>query len=643
MKDIPIHCDPGLSISNEIQITNSNSFWYVVIPKFVRPSDNVNFGRTVALDPGLKAFMTGVDLCGNAVHIGHGNRDHLENLRNRAADAQRRMSEIKNICDHRTGKQWKTFARAKRAFDCATAKMKNCVKELHYQTCAYLTKHYDTIVLPIFSSKQMVKKSIARNHTYNKMLLGLKHFQFRELLRAKCELMGKSLVVCSEMYTSQTCGHCSRLHLKLGNKDVFECPHCNHVAGRDVNAAFNILRFTCAGSLAVHTIHRSLTVVKNVPVLQNNHVFTKKLVEENHTLRVETLALQRRLMQFEGPGAKTSSKSLHPTKRNSARVAKAESSPVSAKESGTAQLTKVTTETLAESFKLAELARHPLVQELKTHLRDLEVDLDRLRQENELLRTELDQYQNAKKPAKVIKPAREDDKLNEEDQAQLRASIDVLLQKMKVLEARYQHLKEKARAKTELLQESTFRIEELTTQLFEAQEQLGAQSEKLQAYSDEIARMRDIQQDLHLVRSENVKLNETIAALSSRPFDAQSKDLQKINLLIAQLEDEKRVLEEDRAKYKADCIAVKRTNDQLRNRVEKMTAEMNDLANKLNRCEVECEQRAMENDVAQLQLRFYTAPGDYNLMSTIGKAIKGTMKQQHLAKRDADTPATSRN
>ncbi|KAL3673603.1 hypothetical protein V7S43_001304 [Phytophthora oleae] len=256
MKNIPIRCDPGLSISNEIQITNNNGFWYVVISRFVRPSDNVNLGRTVALDPGLKAFMTGADLCGNAVRIGRGNRDHLENLRNRAADAQRRMSEIKNICGHRTGKQWKTFARAKRAFDCATAKMKNCVKELHYQTCAYLTKHYNTIVLPIFSSMQMVKKSIARNHTYNKMLLGLKHFQFRELLRAKCELMGKSLVVCSEMYTSQTCGHCSRLHLKLGNKDVFECPHCNHVAGRDVNAAFNILRFTCAGSLAVHTIHR---------------------------------------------------------------------------------------------------------------------------------------------------------------------------------------------------------------------------------------------------------------------------------------------------------------------------------------------------------------------------------------------------
>ncbi|KAK1935065.1 putative transposase [Phytophthora citrophthora] len=256
LKDIPIRCDPGLSIANEIQILNDNGFWYAAIPTFVRPSDNVNLGRAVTLDPGLKAFMTGVDLCGNSIHIGRGTRAQLDKLRGKAADAQRVMSEIKNMHGHRSGKQWKTFARAKRTFDCATAKIKNCVKELHYQTCAYLTKHYDTILLPIFTSKQMVKKSCARNHTFNKMLLDLKHYQFRELLRAKCEVTGKSLVVCSEMYTTQTCGNCSRLHLKIGNKDVFNCPHCDYIAGRDLNAAFNILRFTCAGSLAVHTIHR---------------------------------------------------------------------------------------------------------------------------------------------------------------------------------------------------------------------------------------------------------------------------------------------------------------------------------------------------------------------------------------------------
>ncbi|KAK1946323.1 putative transposase [Phytophthora citrophthora] len=160
------------------------------------------------------------------------------------------MALIKNFRGHRSGRQWRVFTRAKRAFHCATAKLKNAVKEMHYQTAAYLTKTYEIIILPVFSSKDMVKRSTARNHTFNRLLLGLKHFQFRQILKAKCELMGKSLVICSEMYTSQTCGRCSRLHLKLGSRDVFHCPYCDHVAGRDVNAAFNVLRFVCAGSLS---------------------------------------------------------------------------------------------------------------------------------------------------------------------------------------------------------------------------------------------------------------------------------------------------------------------------------------------------------------------------------------------------------
>ncbi|KAL3674618.1 hypothetical protein V7S43_000561 [Phytophthora oleae] len=86
----------------------------------------------------------------------------------------------------RSGRQWRAFARAKRAFNCATAKLNNCV----------------------------------------------------------------------EMYSSQTCGQCSGLHLKLGCRGVFECPYCGHVAGRDVNAAFNILRFVCARSLAVDSVHQ---------------------------------------------------------------------------------------------------------------------------------------------------------------------------------------------------------------------------------------------------------------------------------------------------------------------------------------------------------------------------------------------------
>ncbi|OWZ02517.1 hypothetical protein PHMEG_00025909 [Phytophthora megakarya] len=329
----------------------------------------------------------------------------------------------------------------------------------------------------------------------------------------------------------------------------------------------------------VEESHRkSLTVVKNVPALPNNHVFTKQLVDENHALRRETRALQRRLMQV----------------RNQEQTATS----------------------LTSSDLLVVLAQHPLLQELKTHLKDLEVDLDRLQQENELLR-------------------------GEEDQEQLQASVDALLQQIKVLEARYQHLEEKARTKTVLYQESTSRLEEIATQLFEAQQQLATQAEKLQVHSDQTSQLDDLQQELHLLRSENVKLNETIATLSSRPFDVLSKDLQKKNLCIVQLEEEKRTLEEDLAKFQADCIATRRTNDQLRRRVEDISAEVKDLANELTLSKTQCEQKTMEIEVAQLQLRFYTAPDDHNLMSAIGKAIKDMKKQQFVKAEDQRAQAKS--
>jgi putative transposase len=111
--------------------------------------------------------------------------------------------------------------------------------------------------LPEFRSKEMLKPSNRRTHTSNEALLGLIHYALRQLLAAKCKLLGKTLVVCSEMYTSLACGRCSKLHLRLGPSRVFRCPQpdCGHTTGRDVNAAFNILRFVVGGWLATFTVH----------------------------------------------------------------------------------------------------------------------------------------------------------------------------------------------------------------------------------------------------------------------------------------------------------------------------------------------------------------------------------------------------
>ncbi|GMF11979.1 unnamed protein product [Phytophthora lilii] len=336
-------------------------------------------------------------------------------------------------------------------------------------------------------------------------------------------------------------------------------------------------------------------------------------------------------VKFDGPGPRATRN----TSRSEQHKQSAKRQPSSNQNVGQAVVTETAhVETQVEastpSSDVVELASHPLVQQLKTHLNDLEVGLERLRQENELLRTELEQCQDSKKEQKNVATSKEDTNNNvaEKDQEQLRICVAALHQQTKVVEARYQHHEEKARAKAALYKESTTRLEEMSTQLFDAQQQIAVQAEKLHVYSDQSAEIDDLQQELHLLRSENVKLNEAIVTLSSRSFDALSKDLQKKNLWIAQLEEERRVLEEDRAKFQQDCIATRRTNDQLRRRVETMRAEVNDLANQLSRANADCEQKAMEKEVAQLQLRFYTSPDDYGLMSAVGKALKEMKKQE---------------
>lgn len=158
LKDIRVKMDSHVDIKNEIDLLNRNGFWYVAIPEYAEPAPFDSRGKCIALDPGFKAFVTGVDLEGNVVEFGRDTKTHLNKLRDRRNDAQSVISNFKDLPNKTKRWQYRAYARAKRTFSSCVAKMKNCVMELHYQTSAYLTKHYDAILLPIFQTKDMVKK-----------------------------------------------------------------------------------------------------------------------------------------------------------------------------------------------------------------------------------------------------------------------------------------------------------------------------------------------------------------------------------------------------------------------------------------------------------------------------------------------------
>lgn len=144
-----MRCKPDVTTSNAIQISNLNGFWYATIPQLDSPRASIDEGRCIALDPGLKALLTGVDLNGNVIHIGRDNRTHLMTIKNRISRAQHDIATIKNSPNKRSHKQWAAHARAKRSFHAATAKLNNSVNELQYQAASHLAKNYDTIILPM--------------------------------------------------------------------------------------------------------------------------------------------------------------------------------------------------------------------------------------------------------------------------------------------------------------------------------------------------------------------------------------------------------------------------------------------------------------------------------------------------------------
>ena len=78
------------------------------------------------------------------------------------------------------------------------------------------------------------------NNTVRTMLM-LSHYSFKQKLQHKCNEYNKKLIICTEEYTSKTCGRCGELNDTLGSSKTFKCPSCKLIIDRDINGSRNIL------------------------------------------------------------------------------------------------------------------------------------------------------------------------------------------------------------------------------------------------------------------------------------------------------------------------------------------------------------------------------------------------------------------
>jgi len=168
--------------------------------------------RVISLDPGVRKFLMGYDPEGKIVGIGEGANKVLIPM----------LYEADKTKDLR---QWR--------------KIRNRVSDLHWKTVAYLTRHYDHIVIPEFKISGMVRgKKLSR---MTKRLLYMFSFHsFLQKLRFRCSNTNTSLYVVGEEYTSKTCTRCGEMN-DVGGSEEYRCGRCGLVIDRDVNGSRNIL------------------------------------------------------------------------------------------------------------------------------------------------------------------------------------------------------------------------------------------------------------------------------------------------------------------------------------------------------------------------------------------------------------------
>ena len=219
-------CLKNLVIEHDCRLGVKDGVWYLYIPLTIQSRKREVPGTTCALDPGVRKFQTVYSQ--EAVTKVSVRRDLVRKL-------QVRMDLLQSLRDRGVI----TKGRWRRGRIRVQRRLTNLIDDLHWRTIDFLSRNYDTVIIPRFESQEMSMKN--RNSTCNRNLLQLKHFRFRQRLNDKFELLqGTRVIECTEEYTSKTCTGCGKINNDLGASEWFSCGSCGLEVDRDINGARNI-------------------------------------------------------------------------------------------------------------------------------------------------------------------------------------------------------------------------------------------------------------------------------------------------------------------------------------------------------------------------------------------------------------------
>jgi len=216
----------GMPIEYDCRLKNENNKWFLYIPYKAHLDYRIPKYEICSLDPGVRKFQTLYSE--NKVMKIELKKDKLNKLYNK-------IDKYKSL---RTSKKIKK-THITRRINKTNFQISNLIDDMHYKLINELTLTYRHILLPKFESQDMVRRN--KISIVNRRMNTLKHYKFQQRLVNKCELMNCSnVIICTEEYTSQTCGVCGELNKELKTSEIFNCKNCKLEIDRDVNGARNI-------------------------------------------------------------------------------------------------------------------------------------------------------------------------------------------------------------------------------------------------------------------------------------------------------------------------------------------------------------------------------------------------------------------
>ena len=211
--------------------------YYLVLSLHEEHPDTVRQRRQpiVALDPGVRTFMTGYSPTGVAFKVGERQIARMKQL-------HERIDQMRSVRAKATKRR--TRWRVKQRLETLERALFGIVDDLHNQTTAALTRNFETILLPTFGTSEMLGRDGLASATKRRMQ-GLAHYRFQQKMIHQCRKHGCSLYLVGEEYTTKACGGCGRLS-NIKGETVYDCPACGYTMDRDVHGARNILLKTCS-------------------------------------------------------------------------------------------------------------------------------------------------------------------------------------------------------------------------------------------------------------------------------------------------------------------------------------------------------------------------------------------------------------